>query len=74
MVRHPRPATGLTEQDAIAFNESMARRDGIDRIDADGTVHLPPRAATRSPASVTDAGRSADDSAMRTAGLDAVLA
>jgi hypothetical protein len=31
---------GLTQEDAIAFNERMARRDGIDRIDNDGTVHF----------------------------------
>jgi KR domain len=31
---------GLTEQDAIAFNDSMARRDGIEKIDDDGTVHF----------------------------------
>ena len=31
---------GLTRQDAIAFNDSMARGDGIERIDDDGTVHF----------------------------------
>jgi len=31
---------GLTQEDAVAFNERMARRDGIDRIDHDGTVHF----------------------------------
>jgi hypothetical protein len=31
---------GLTEQEAIAFNDAMARGDGIERIDDDGTVHF----------------------------------
>ncbi|MEV5240098.1 hypothetical protein AB0K89_13460 [Streptomyces cinnamoneus] len=31
---------GLSEADAIAFNERMAAGDGIDHIDDDGTVHL----------------------------------
>ena len=31
---------GLTRQDAIAFNDGMARGDGIERIDDDGTVHF----------------------------------
>ncbi|WKX69202.1 hypothetical protein [Streptomyces sp. XD-27] len=31
---------GLSEAEAIAFNERMAGGDGVDRIDDDGTVHL----------------------------------
>jgi hypothetical protein len=31
---------GLTQPEAIAFNEEMARGDGIERIDDDGTVHF----------------------------------
>ena len=67
---------GLTEQDAIAFNESMARWDGIDRIDADGTVHF--TAASRDAVAGLGHGLGEplmlDDLAMRTAALDAALA
>jgi hypothetical protein len=67
---------GLTEQDAIAFNESMARWDGIDRIDADGTVHF--TAASRDAVAGFGHGLSEpltlDDLPTRTAALDAALA
>nr|BFF25567.1 hypothetical protein GCM10025732_35320 [Glycomyces mayteni] len=32
------PGTSL--EDAVAFNERMARADGVERIDPDGTVHF----------------------------------
>ena len=35
---------GLTTADAVAFNERMAQGDGVERIDADGTVHFSERA------------------------------
>jgi hypothetical protein len=67
---------GESLEDAVAFNERMARADGVDRIDPDGTVHF------------TDAAREAvadvapdlaeplpvDDMAARAARLDEVLA
>ncbi len=31
---------GLTEAEAVAFNEDKARGDGIERVDDDGTVHF----------------------------------
>ncbi len=35
---------GVTIADAVAYNERMARGDGVERIDADGTVHFSARA------------------------------
>jgi hypothetical protein len=66
---------GLTERDAIAFNQAMARGDGIDRIDDDGTVHF--TAAAR--AAVADIALglaeplASDDLRARAVALDAAL-
>jgi hypothetical protein len=66
---------GLTQQDAIAFNESMARGDGIERIDDDGTVHF--TAAGRDAIASIDPGLAEplamDDLQARAAALDAAL-
>ena len=67
---------GLAEADAIAFNERMARGDGVDHIDDDGTVHLTP-AAHRAVADLApDLAHpiAVDDLAGRAARLDAALA
>ncbi|GCD92463.1 KR domain-containing protein [Embleya hyalina] len=67
---------GLTEADAIAFNERLAAGDGIDRIDADGTVRLT-AAAHRAVADIApDLAEpiAVDEIAARAARLDAVLA
>jgi len=66
---------GLTEQDAIAFNDSMARRDGIEKIDDDGTVHF--TAASREAVAGVGYGiagpLSIDDLRERATALDAAL-
>jgi len=67
---------GLSEADAIAFNERMAGGDGIDHIDDDGTVHLT-AASHRAVADVAPALAdpiAIDDLATRAAQLDSVLA
>jgi hypothetical protein len=66
---------GLTERDAIAFNDIMARADGIGRIDDDGKVHF----TTAARDAVADIGPglagplAIDDLEARAAALDAVL-
>jgi NAD(P)-dependent dehydrogenase (short-subunit alcohol dehydrogenase family) len=66
---------GLTEQDAIAFNDSMACRDGIEKIDDDGTVHF--TAASREAVAGVGYGiawpLSIDDLRERATALDAAL-
>src|SRR5215831_12062969 len=66
---------GLTRQDAIAFNDSMARGDGIEAVDDDGTVHF--TAACRDAVAGLGAGLAeplaVDDLRARAAALDAVL-
>ena len=66
---------GLSEQDAIAFNDSMARRDGIEKIDDDGTVHF--TAASREAVASVGYGiaepLAIDDLRERAAALDAAL-
>jgi len=32
--------TGLIREEAIAYNERTGRGDGVERVDADGTVHF----------------------------------
>ncbi|HMJ76535.1 MAG TPA: hypothetical protein VK507_11215, partial [Iamia sp.] len=67
---------GLSEADAVAFNERMAVGDGVDRIDHDGTVHLTAashRAVAEVAADLADP-IAIDDLAHRAARLDAVLA
>ncbi|WP_240139703.1 saccharopine dehydrogenase NADP-binding domain-containing protein [Streptomyces sp. MUM 178J] len=67
---------GLSEADAIAFNERMAAGDGVDGIDDDGTVRLT-AAARRAVAEIApDLADpiAVDDLAARAARLDAVLA
>ncbi|MGW1376193.1 hypothetical protein ACWD6P_18250 [Streptomyces sp. NPDC002446] len=32
--------SGLTQDEAVAYNERMGRADGVERIDTDGTVHF----------------------------------
>jgi hypothetical protein len=66
---------GLTQQDAIAFNENMARGDGIERIDDDGTVHF--TAASRDAVAGIGPGLAEplaiDDLQARATALDAAL-
>ncbi|MEV0534157.1 hypothetical protein [Kitasatospora sp. NPDC050463] len=31
---------GLDQAEAVAYNERVGRRDGVERVDEDGTVHL----------------------------------
>jgi len=66
---------GLTQQDAVAFNENMARGDGIERIDDDGTVHF--TAASRDAVAGIGAGLAEplaiDDLQARATALDAAL-
>jgi hypothetical protein len=69
---------GVTAQEAVAFNERHAAGDGIERIDADGTVHF--TAAAREAVAGIDPDLAAplpvtDDAhlAARAAALDAVL-
>jgi hypothetical protein len=66
---------GLTQQDAIAFNENMARGDGIERIDDDGTVHF--TAASRDAIASIDPGLAEplaiDDLQARAAALDGAV-
>ncbi|MGK5627852.1 saccharopine dehydrogenase NADP-binding domain-containing protein [Streptomyces sp. URMC 123] len=67
---------GLSEADAIAFNERMAGGDGVERIDDDGTVHLT-AAAHRAVADIAPdlaLPIAVDDLAERAALLDSVLA
>jgi hypothetical protein len=35
---------GLTEEEAVRFNQEQARADGVERIDPDGTIHFTPAA------------------------------
>ena len=67
---------GLARQDAIAFNDSMARGDGIERIDDDGTVHF--TAACRDAVAGLGGGLAeplaTGDLPARAAALDAALA
>ncbi len=67
---------GLSEADAIAFNERMAGGDGIDHIDDDGTVHFTTAAHRAVAAIAPDLADSLaiDDLADRGTRLDAVLA
>lgn len=67
---------GLSEADAIAFNERMAGGDGIDYIDDDGTVHFTTAAHRAVAAIAPDLADSLaiDDLADRGTRLDAVLA
>jgi hypothetical protein len=66
---------GLTRQDAIAFNEDMACGDGIEKIDADGTVHF--TAASRDAIASIDPGLgeplAIDELQARAAALDGAL-
>lgn len=66
---------GLTQQDAIAFNENMARGDGIERIDDDGTVYF--SAASRDAIAGIGLGLgeplAIDDLQARAAALDTAL-
>jgi len=63
-------------QDAVAFNERMARGDGIERIDDDGTVHF--TAACRDAVAGLGGGLAeplaTGDLPARAAALDAALA
>jgi hypothetical protein len=45
---------GLTEEEAVRFNEQQARADGVEKIDADGTVHF--TAAAREAVAAIDPG------------------
>ncbi|WP_406208212.1 hypothetical protein [Kitasatospora sp. NBC_01560] len=67
---------GLSEPDAIAFNERLAAGDGVHRIDADGTVHLTDRCRRAVAGIAPDLADpiAVDDLAVRAARLDAVLA
>ncbi|MFE3205266.1 KR domain-containing protein [Embleya sp. NPDC059237] len=67
---------GLAEADAIAFNERLAAGDGIDRIDADGTVRLTAAAHRAVAAIAPDLAEpiAVDEIPARAARLDAVLA
>lgn len=66
---------GVTPEGAIAFNEQMARADGVDRIDEDGTVHF--TAAAQEAVAGLDPGLAAPlplaDLEQRAARLDAAL-
>jgi hypothetical protein len=67
---------GLTRPDAIAFNEKMARGDGIERIDQNGTVHF--TAASREAIAGIGTGLgeplTIEDLKARASALDAALA
>jgi hypothetical protein len=66
---------GLTEPDAIAFNQARARADGIEKIDDDGTVHFT-AASREAVAGVSPALAEPlpiDDLPARAAALDAAL-
>ena len=67
---------GLSEADAIAFNERMASGDGIDHIDDDGTVHLTAASHQAVAELAPDLAYpiAIDDLADRAARLDSVLA
>ncbi|MFI9048603.1 saccharopine dehydrogenase NADP-binding domain-containing protein [Streptomyces sp. NPDC053427] len=67
---------GLSEADAIAFNERMAAGDGVDRIDADGTVHFAEACHQAVAGIAPDLAHplALDDLAARAARLDSVLA
>jgi hypothetical protein len=67
---------GLSEADAIAFNERMAHGDGIDHIDDDGTVHLTTASHQAVAAIAPDLAHpiAIDDLDGRAAQLDFVLA
>ena len=66
---------GLSQGDALAFNQQMAHHDGIDHVDEDGTVHF--TAASRRAVASFDAGLAEplaiDDLEARAAMLDAAL-
>jgi len=66
---------GLAEDEAVVFNERLARGDGIDHIDGDGTVHLTAACHEAVAAIAPDLAdpMSVDDLATRAARLDAVL-
>jgi len=67
---------GLSRHEAIAFNERLARADGVQRIDGDGTVHF--TAACREAVAAIEPGLAGPlpggDLAARAARLDAALA
>ena len=67
---------GVTPEEAIAFNERMSHRDGVERIDDDGTVHF--TAACRAAVATLDPGLAeplpVGDLEGRAARLDAALA
>jgi hypothetical protein len=64
---------GLSEADAVAFNERMAAGDGVDVIDDDGTVHFTLAARQAVPAQDLASPLAIDDLADRAARLDSVL-
>jgi hypothetical protein len=67
---------GVSEADAISFNQRMARGDGIDHIDDDGTVHLTAASHQAVDALAPDLAYpiAIDDLATRAARLDSILA
>lgn len=66
---------GVGLDEAMAFNEQMGRGDGLERIDADGTVHFTARCREAVAAFAPDLAEplALDEMAARAARLDAVL-
>jgi hypothetical protein len=66
---------GASLGDAVAFNERMARDDGIERVDADGTVHFSARARDAVASFAPDLAEplAVDEIGARGARLDALL-
>ena len=66
---------GVDEAEAVAYNERVGRGDGIERIDADGTVHFTDecQAAVASLSSELAAPLAVGDVPARAALLDAIL-